>query len=105
MARANFESYFRATIEELLDVSDTGPGLDETHAESLSIDADSSEAEVQNDYSLDHNTAFSKLESHGEGIGLLIVRHLCRHPGCFYRSRHSARGRNYFQNHLSIGNY
>lgn len=52
----------------MLTISDTGPGLDSKNAASLTTDADSAQ----------NASDSSKGESHGEGIGLLIVRRLCK---------------------------
>lgn len=48
-------------------ISDTGPGLSSTKAASLSSGSD-----------MDQETTDSSEEAHGEGIGLLIVRRLCK---------------------------
>jgi signal transduction histidine kinase len=61
----------------MLQVSDTGPGLDATHARSLSTCGRSPETEVYDESTTeDKNAASQVVKSHGEGIGLLIVRHL-----------------------------
>lgn len=65
----------RPDSQWLLEISDTGPGLGATHAKSLTTEADASETDG-------HKKVFEEsheeVEKHGEGIGLLIVRHLCR---------------------------
>lgn len=58
----------------MLEVSDTGPGLDVTHAKTLTTDDESSNE--QGAYTdTDEFKVPSEAEKHGEGIGLLIVRH------------------------------
>lgn len=56
----------------MIKIRDTGPGLGATHASSLTTETNSSEAQDQPSAS-----DSSGLQSHGEGIGLLIVRRLC----------------------------
>lgn len=63
----------------LLEISDTGPGLSATHAKSLTTEAGSSEAVEHGKASVaDKNASSTEAGEHGEGIGLLIVRHLCK---------------------------
>lgn len=63
----------------MLQVSDTGSGLDATHARSLSTRGRSSETDVyEKSTPEDKNSASQVVKSHGEGIGLLIVRHLSK---------------------------
>ncbi|HEX6982014.1 MAG TPA: HAMP domain-containing sensor histidine kinase [Balneolaceae bacterium] len=56
----------------LLEIKDTGPGLSDIHAASLTTGTDSSE--TQNQSAADSEN----VQRHGEGIGLLIVRRLCQ---------------------------
>lgn len=69
----------KSDTQWLLEITDTGPGLNATHAEALTTDKESSE-----------DTSYRKspppkiedlpkeVQNHGEGIGLLIVRQLCK---------------------------
>lgn len=64
----------------LLEISDTGPGLSATHAKSLTRKAERQESEaseLEKPTAQDGQSA-GETKSHGEGIGLLIVRHLCK---------------------------
>ncbi|HET6527271.1 MAG TPA: HAMP domain-containing sensor histidine kinase [Balneolaceae bacterium] len=58
----------------LIEIKDTGPGLSSTHAASLTTGADSSETKTPPPKTGDPE----EIQSHGEGIGLLIVRRLCK---------------------------
>lgn len=63
----------------VMEISDTGPGLSATHAKSLTTNADSSETvEYHSSSSSDGEDKPPEVQNHGEGIGLLIVRHLCK---------------------------
>ncbi len=63
----------------LLEIDDTGPGLSATHAKSLTTESESPEAAGREKYPVpDDHTVPGEVEKHGEGIGLLIVRHLCK---------------------------
>lgn len=62
----------------VLEVSDTGPGLSATHAKSLTDESDSSDTVDYDQSPSGDGEVSSKVKSHGEGIGLLIVRHLCK---------------------------
>lgn len=57
----------------MITVSDTGPGLSATHAASLTSEADAAEPTYK-----PKRKGVEKVQNHGEGIGLLIVRHLCK---------------------------
>lgn len=63
--------------EWLLEISDTGPGLNATHVESLTIEEEASETEERKK-APDQHPVFGEVQKQGEGIGLLIVRHLCK---------------------------
>lgn len=60
----------------MLIISDTGPGLSATHARSLTTNADSPEPKFEPSSPEVANKP-PEVQNHGEGIGLLIVRHLC----------------------------
>lgn len=63
----------------LLEISDTGTGLSATHAETLTTKTDdSAPLESQPPSSPVNQDAPDEVQNHGEGIGLLIVRHLCK---------------------------
>ena len=63
----------------VLEISDSGPGLAATHAKSLTTKADSSDTvKYKEESSKDGQKTMPEVEPHGEGIGLLIVRHLCK---------------------------
>lgn len=57
----------------MIEIKDTGPGLSGTHASSLTTSADSSKTQNR-----PQKTDSQEVQSHGEGIGLLIVRRLCQ---------------------------
>lgn len=61
----------------MLEVRDTGPGLDATYAKSFTSDTESSNKQQVSADTTEYNSS-SEAENHGEGIGLLIVGHLCR---------------------------
>ncbi|WP_372635982.1 sensor histidine kinase [Fodinibius sp.] len=63
----------------LLEITDTGPGLSATHAESLTTKTETSSSVESEPLSSPANQqAPDEVQNHGEGIGLLIVRHLCK---------------------------
>lgn len=64
------ENHWRLTI------SDTGPGLDATHASVFAETDDSADHSEDKGHSVQKNP--DEVQSHGEGIGLTIVRRLCR---------------------------
>lgn len=57
----------------MLKIRDTGPGLSNTHASSLTTKANASSAKQ-----IKSVVSTEKVEEHGEGIGLLIVKRLCQ---------------------------
>lgn len=65
-----------STKQWMLEIRDTGPGLGVTHATSLTMEAEAPETGVRREAPAEES--HEELEKHGEGIGLLIVRHLCR---------------------------
>lgn len=68
----------------LLEISDTGPGLSATHAHTLTTEVeysdsiDAEEAHSEDSHSTKEVELPPEVKNHGEGIGLLIVRHLCK---------------------------
>ncbi|HEX6982013.1 MAG TPA: HAMP domain-containing sensor histidine kinase [Balneolaceae bacterium] len=62
----------------MIRIHDTGPGLGATHASSLTTKTDPSvSSEKSNEMSPSDANKNPAVHSHGEGIGLLIVRRLC----------------------------
>lgn len=61
-----------------MSVSDTGPGLSQTNAASLTAKESAGELPGKQETALSDEQADSKAQRHGEGIGLLIVRELCQ---------------------------
>ncbi len=57
----------------MLKIRDTGPGLSDTHAASLTTKTNDSSAKQKKSVA-----STEKVEEHGEGIGLLIVKRLCQ---------------------------
>lgn len=63
----------------LLEISDTGPGLSVTHAKTLTTEVEYSDTiGVGDEHPPGPPGLPAEVENHGEGIGLLIVRHLCK---------------------------
>lgn len=63
----------------LLEISHTGAGLGATHAKSLTTESESSHTVDDEKAPLANAEKVpDEVQSHGEGIGLLIVRHLCQ---------------------------